>query len=351
MRHPSTRRGLRVLWVFLVLILVPVAEASLDRVQALVATGQRAQAREMLDSLLAVEAVPIADRDRAILQRATLEEDGAQYESRLRQLVGEDPQGRAGHLHLALGHVAFARGDLDDALAAFDLARESGLVEEGSLWTGLAALALGDGDTARRNLEQAARSGSRSLRQRARLALGDAHRIAGDCDAAILQYRALREESGSGPGWWSTAAWHEAECLIALGQEEDAAVLLEVLGARAPDALEAPLARERLAGLVVGPSPPVKDPETEAAPADTGRAGSREYVLQVGAFSVRGNADGLARALEGRGVEGVFIESGADGLSRVLVGAFADRDAAEAVGDSLGAGFGLGFTVLERETP
>ena len=331
--------------------------APLDAALADLTAGRRQEARAALDSLLAADALGEAERGEAEYHRALLEEDGAAFEERIRNLLRREvTPARKGRLHLRLGHVAFARKDLEGALAEFRLARDGGLKEEGSLWEGLTALALGDGVAAREGLEQAAASGNSSIRQRARLALGDAHRLSGNWEAAVKAYRQVREDLRTGPGWWPTAAYHEADCLETLGRRDEAIAILQDLVERFPAAYEAPLARNRLRawadflldeeGEEERPDePPVPVPGGEGPP-QTPIAAGPGFTLQVGAFGMSANAEGLARALRGRGVEGVRVETGEDALHRVLIGRFPTRDAAETAGDSLGTEFSIGFTVL-----
>lgn len=71
------------------------------------------------------------------------------------------------------------------------------------------------------------------------------------------------------------------------------------------------------------------------AVADTG-----EWYVQLGSFSNRLNADGLARKLKAAGFNTTIRKSNNGSMSRVLVGPRADRDAAVALAEKLsGAGF------------
>ena len=354
------RQGLALLLLLLsdVLLGRGAAQASpFDEALALIAAGRRDDARVALDSLLAVEALDPSERGEAAYQRALLEEEGAAFEARVLALLasGAAPA-REARLRMALGHLAFARGDIEEALAAFAAAREHGLEEEGSLWEGLSALALGDGPAARAALDRAAGSGSSSIRQRARLALGDAQRLSGNWEAAIREYRRVRDDTRTGPEWWPTAAYHEADCLETLGKREEARKIFAEILDRAPASYEAPLAGIRLragSDLLVNEETPAEP--AEAAKADTAAgaepppAPAERFTIQVGAFSVEENAQGLARDLARKGIADARVETRSDGLHRVLVGRFPGRAQAESAGDSLGAAFGLGFTVLALE--
>ena len=68
-------------------------------------------------------------------------------------------------------------------------------------------------------------------------------------------------------------------------------------------------------------------------PYQGGGSGSTLYRVQVGAFSVRANADSLANELKGRGYSPIVITSG--GLYKVQVGAFSVRANAEALVNEL----------------
>jgi cell division protein FtsN len=77
------------------------------------------------------------------------------------------------------------------------------------------------------------------------------------------------------------------------------------------------------------PDPPVAPPvaETPAAPAS--------FTLQLGAFSVKANAEQLGKRLAGRNLEARIQESASGGkpIYRVLFGEFPDADSARAAGD------------------
>ncbi len=328
------------------------ADPALSAARALAAAGERGAARAVLDSLLAAgEAVPEADRNEALLLRADLESDGQAYQERLRGLLeSEKSPARQALLHLALGRIAFAQGNLDIALHEFRTAVDQGRSEEGNLWVGLTALALGDGDTAREALDRAAGSGNLAIRQRARVALGDSYRLAGRWEEAAARYAEVEEDGAGGPGWWSTAAFQRARCLEELGRTAEAADLLETLLTRAPGSFEAPLARARLALLgslpPEGPEAPPPAPEAGEEPSGTPVATPGAFAVQVGAFGEKSNAEKLAGTVRGAGFEPVRVKEGSDGLFRVLVGRLGERARAESLGDSLGVVLGLGYTVV-----
>ncbi len=325
--------------------------AAVERARALAAGGDRAGARAVLDSVLALPRLDPAERAGASLERTRLEMEGGEYESDLRGLIeGEKDPAREGALRLALGKVLFAKGDLQGALREFGDSRKKGREEEGSLWEGLTALALGDGPTALESLERAAESGNRAIRDRARIALGDAYRLAGDWADAATQYEGVSEGISGSPGWWSTAQYERARCLEELEDPVRARALYVAILTRAPGAYEAPLARARLRALgATAEATPEAVPRgagTTPVPEGGSAAPAESLTVQVGAFSQSKNAARLAGTVRDGGFGPVRVVKGGDGLFRVMVGGFASRDRAEAAGDSLGAALGLGFSVV-----
>jgi tetratricopeptide (TPR) repeat protein len=346
--------------------------ASIGDVRVLLGRGERARARETLDAMLSTESgLTGKARDEAAILRADLEEDGAAYESRLRELLdGGGGPAREARLRLALGHVLFARGEIQLALGQFQKGREKGLVEEGSLWEGICALALGDPPSAREALDRAASSGNSATRQRALLALGDSYRLAGDPEEAIVWYRRVTDDSADGPGWSASALLHQAECLRALKHDEEAEEVLRALLDIAPASYDAPAARALARALAPAPrdmgpaaetplpspespsdaspdtttaTPPIGD-ETAASESEGGSAGF--FAVQLGAFTSEENAVALAAAARERTDRRVRIATGSDGLLRVVVGSFPDHAAAAAFGDSLGAAIGASASVV-----
>jgi tetratricopeptide (TPR) repeat protein len=338
--------------VGLVLAAAPVRAAipAVERARALAAAGERTEARAVLDSLLALPGLDPAERAGAAAERARLEPEGGDYENRLRALLdGEKDPAREAALRLALGKVLFAKGDLAGALREFGESREKGREEEGSLWEGLTAMALGDGPTALEALKRAAGSGNRAIRDRARVALGDAYRLAGNWAEAASQYGQVSQMIEGSPGWWPTAQYGRAQCEEKLEETEEARALYAEILSRAPGSHEAPLARARLRILgAASEQEAAETPPAETAPAPVAgeTAPAESLTVQVGAFSLNENAERLAGTVRDGGFGPVRVVKGADGLFRVLVGAFASRDRAEAVGDSLGATLGLGFSVV-----
>lgn len=320
----------------------------LEDVRVLAAEGRRAAARAALDSLLArPDSLSSADRRDAERLRVELEPDGERYEEGLRRLLAEEQEpGPRASLSLAVGHVLFARGKLEEARDFFHRARELGREEEGSLWEGLTDLALGAVSGAREALERAAGSGNRAIRERAFLALGEVHRLAGRCEDALGYYQAVREETHPEAGWWAAAVLREAQCRRKLGETARGRELLQLLLQRAPDSYEAALAEVSLA------REPVPEGEGAVAPLPAPAAPDStavRYAVQVGAFSLAENAKTLAQRLADNGVAGVRVASETDGLHRVLVGDFSSRDRAESLGDSLGTAFGVGFRVVREK--
>lgn len=97
-------------------------------------------------------------------------------------------------------------------------------------------------------------------------------------------------------------------------------------------------------------SEPAEPPVVAAATDDTvARAPAREkpavadggeWYVQLGSFSNRQNADGLAKKLRAAGFDATIRKSSNGSMSRVLVGPRTDRDAAVALAAKLsGAGF------------
>ena len=67
-------------------------------------------------------------------------------------------------------------------------------MEEGSLWEGLTAYALGDGLGARTALERVQDSGNDAIRLHAQVILGNTYRAAGNLEEALSLYRRIREK-------------------------------------------------------------------------------------------------------------------------------------------------------------
>jgi cell division septation protein DedD len=351
---------------------VPTQAASIGDVRALIDRGERARARETLDAMLSSEnALTGKARDEAAMLRADLEEDGAAYEARLHELLAEGGgPAREARLRLALGHVLFARGEIQLALGQFQKGREKGLLEEGSLWEGICALALGDPPSAREALDRAASSGNSATRQRALLALGDSYRLAGNPEEAIVWYRRVTDDSADGPGWSASALLHQAECLRALKRNDEALEVLHALLDTAPASYDAPAARALARALAPAPPdtrpaaetplpseepPPNSSPDSEtvtppraeeSATSESRPASAGSFAVQLGAFTSGENAVALAAAARERTDRRVRIATGSDGLLRVVVGSFTDHAAAAAFGDSLGAAIGASASVV-----
>lgn len=312
----------------------------LDAARTALARGDRDAARSTLDSLLAKpDALEPRARTAAQLLRADLDEDGTDYETRLRELADADlSDADRSRVQLALGQIAYLRGDLTYALRAFrDAAAGGGGNEAASLWVGLASAALGDGAAAREALEPLTGSKDRAIRQRALLAVGDTYRAAERWSEARGAYRKLRQEKDVGPGWQAAATLDEAECLENLDDAGDAKDLLVELLQKFPTSYAAPVARSRLARM---------GEAAAAAETPVPAEGKGGYAVQLGAFGVSENANGLLAKLKAMGAPEARVERGEDGLYRVLLGRFADRDQAESVGDSLSTQLGLGFSVV-----
>jgi tetratricopeptide (TPR) repeat protein len=323
-------------------------EDALTSVRARIAAGDRTAARAALDSMLAAADTLTADaRTQAYYLRTLLEENGAAFADRLRSLLREDPESdRRAWIDLSLGKIAFAEGDLAEALTRFRDAADNGLREEGRLWEGLTDYALGDGAGARKALEGVRTSGNRAVRERALVVTGDTFRAAKAWDAAAAAYRKVREEEEPGLGWWAAAAYREAECLEQMGREAEAVNVLRELAARAPRSYESALAQARLRELDLA----VAGASGEEPPEGTTPASEpyRRFTVQVGAFGSEDNAKGLAQRVEQAGFSPVRVVLGYDNLYRVFVGRIENRPGAESLGDSLGASLGLGFSVVEE---
>ncbi|HET9233226.1 MAG TPA: SPOR domain-containing protein, partial [Candidatus Eisenbacteria bacterium] len=288
------------------------------------------------DVLASGTTLPRNDRMEAEFLRAGLEESGTSYEERLRALLdrGLDRE-RQGLAHLALGQIAYVRGDYAVAIREFGHAREEGRSDEASLWEGLSALALGDVQAARTALGRAERSSNAGIRDRARIALGSAHEAAGDWAAARDAFQKIREDGPEGR-WWSAAALAEAQALEQLGDAGRAGERYREILDIQPDGYEAPIALARLSAIPAESS----SPEPSVAGARTGT-----YSVQLGAFADPDNAQAFARALEQRGIAPVRVAHAENGLHRVLVGSGLSRTRAESLGDSLGTALGVGFSL------
>jgi len=319
--------------------------ASLAEARARLAAGDRGGARVMLDALLAPggAALPENDRREAEFLRAGLEESGESYEDRLRALLdhGLDRE-RQGSAHLALGQIAYVRGDFAVAVREFGKAREEGRGDEGSLWEGIAATALGDLEAAQTALGRAEHSKNKAIHDRALFVQGSSYRAGENWASARDAFRKIRDGGPDG-NWWPSAVLAEAECLEHQNDAPGAADLYKQLLERQPDAYEAPLALNRL---------DVMAPAAQSAPVvNTGPRGTT-YSVQLGAFADPSNAQSFARALEQRHITPVRVVHAENGLHRVLVGTGLSRARAEALGDSLGTVLGVGFSLSpEKKEP
>lgn len=322
---------------------------SLDRGRTLVDSGRLEEARSLLDSLLAhPDSLSAPDRAEAAYLRAVAEENGEEFELRLRSLLGEDISGaREAWIHLSLGKIYFSKGNLQQALKEFQLAREGGRIEEGSLWEGLTAYALGDGPGARTALERVQDSGNDAIRLHAQVILGNTYRASGNLDEALSVYRRVREKEEPGSGWWSTAALLEAEVLEAEGTPDKAILPLKEILAKAPGSYEAPEAWLRLRDITDTDVSDLPEGGGSSPTADSEGEGGTDFSVQVGAFSFDDNAQGLAAHVRDNGFADARVAKGQDGLFRVLVGHLDSREGAESLGDSLSTVLGLGFSVVQ----
>ena len=316
--------------------------ASLSEARARLAAGDRTGARVMLDALLAPGAsLPENDRREAEFLRAGLEESGESYEDRLRALLDDGiDRERQGSAHLALGQIAYVRGDFAVAVREFRKAREEGRTEEGSLWEGLAATALGDIEVAQAALGRAEHSKNRSIHDRALFAQGSSYRSGENWSSARDAFRKIRENGPEG-GWWSAALLAEAECLEQQNDPAGAAALYKDLLDQRPDAYEAPIALNRLGSMA---------PQSASPPPSSGGPRAGTYSVQLGAFADPANAQSFARALEQRHIAPVRVVHADNGLHRVLVGTGLSRARAEALGDSLGTVLGVGFSLSPEKS-
>jgi tetratricopeptide (TPR) repeat protein len=316
------------------------ADGPLADARARITAGDRVGARVVLDVMLASgDSLSSESRMEAAFLRASLEESGPAYEERLRALLeGGLDRERQGSAHLALGQIAYWQGDFALAMKECGRARDEGRPDEGSLWEGLAATALGDQDVAQTALARAERSRNRAIRDRALIALGYSYRTGEDWTAARDAFRKVRAD-GPEESWWSAALLAEGESLEQLGQTADAAALYQELLKERPDAYEAPAASAHLAAM-----PAAASPAAGAAPAPSA-SGETTYSVQLGAFADSSNAGAFARALRQRGIAPVRIATTPTGLNRVLVGTGLSRARAESLGDSLGTALGVGFSL------
>jgi cell division septation protein DedD len=91
-------------------------------------------------------------------------------------------------------------------------------------------------------------------------------------------------------------------------------------------------------------------PKTEARPlAPKPTLASREYLLQVAAYTSKDAAEDLASRLSGLSwpVSVVVPVSATDSLNKVIVTGIADKATARRVADSLGTALGLRVTIIE----
>jgi tetratricopeptide (TPR) repeat protein len=314
-------------------------------VRARLAEGDRTEARARLETVLSADSLDVRTRTEAQFLAALLEPGGVDFRTRLGELLETDPPPlRAAWIHLQLGQVAFWEGELETALTEFRTARELGREEEGALWEGVTAFALGDGDAARTALTRATASGQGAIRQRAWVVLGDTYRAGDDWVEAIAAYENVRREAPNGPGWWATATARQAECYEKLGAPVRAARLYEELLAQMPESYEAADAVARLPEAEALAAEPERDAEGEPAAGTT-----RIFRVQVGAFRGEDNARSLAERVRSAGFGPVEVRRGTDELYRVRVGRFDARPGAESLGDSLGAALGLGYSVVWGE--
>jgi tetratricopeptide (TPR) repeat protein len=242
---------------------------------------------------------------------------------------GRGPE--AGEAALLLGKLQFARGEY--RAAADDFTRAAARLEparkpEARYWEGLAWMGVPDLDQARAALEEVDRAGG-PRQAAARLAVAQIWERSGRRERARTLLLALVEgdPGESGPAALERLAVLEA----ALGHPEAAMKVRERLLRQYPRSPEA----SRETAL---PSPPAPAP-------------SRMVAVQIGAFLDRARAQRLADAAQRAGFAEVQVMrrgSGPAALFSVVIGRYADAEAARRDGERAASALGVTWQAIPR---
>jgi tetratricopeptide (TPR) repeat protein len=302
--------------------------------------GRSSEARALL-ARLADAKLPPEKADAAAYLRARLEEDGESYDKALLGYLSRYPHGvfrRETTLALAkLRYVSGDYGEAENLLSIFSPGVERGATGREALVTrGLSQLGRGDAPGALQFLLTAEGDLKGSLEEEAYYyAVAEAAIRSSKPAVAMTALRALLERHPQGD-YAPQALYAMGTSLEMVGRQADASSVFRQVAQRFPLSYEATRARDR--GI---------RPGTEVAPLLPIGGG---YAIQIGAFTRRDLADGLARELRQTGVEDVSVRQGSEtpAVFRVRAGSFAARDQARALGERLRRERGFSYQVVPR---
>jgi len=211
-----------------------------------------------------------------------------------------------GEESIAVLQTAYLRGEYAEVVSRADgMWREAPAGQRDQLLylKGMSALKLGDQGTAVQTLERLVRDFRNSpYRPHGWLGMGRAQEISQEWLEAQKTFEAILRDSNAA-AIWPQAALELGKVRRQLGLWEEAKGALEQVIAQAPKTPQAAQAREIL-----------KD-------------GDFHFVIQVGAFGQRGNAERLAREMQRRGFEATISAASVEGRTfhRVQVGSYSNR--------------------------
>lgn len=279
--------------------------------------------------------------DGAAYLRALLEEDGTAYDQALSNYLTHYPKGAyRREATLAAAKLRYVSGDYAQAenlLAIFTPGVERSAVgREGLVTRGLAQLGRGDAPGALQFLASAESDLKGSPEEESYYyATAQAALRASKPAAAMTALRTLLERHPQGD-YAPQALYAMGTALEAVGRQADASSVFRQVAQRFPLSYEAARVRDR--GIRPG--------EASAPLLPIGGG----YAIQIGAFTRRELAEGLARELRQSGAGDVSVQQGSETppLFRVRAGSFGSRDEARALGERLRRERGLSYQVVPR---
>jgi len=302
--------------------------------------GRIEAARELL-ARIPEGKLPPEKADVAAYLRALLAEDGGVYEQALTGYLSRFPQGTfRREVTLALAKLRYVGGDYaaaENLLAIFSPGVERSATGRQALVTrGLAQLGRGDAPGSLQFLLSAAPDLKGSREEEAYgYALAEAALRANKPAAAMEALRSMLEHHPQGD-YAPQALYAMGTALEMLGRQTDATAVFRQVAQRFPLSYEATRVRDR--GIRPGSG------SSALLPIGGG------FAIQIGAFTRRDLADGLARELRQAGAVDVSIRTGTESppIFRVRAGSFPTRDQARALGERLRRERGFSYQVVPR---
>lgn len=304
------------------------------------ASGRTVEARALLDRLDEGKLSP-ERADAAAYLRASLEEEGGAYEQALTGYLSRFSRGKyRRNTTLALAKLRYVAGDYAEAenlLSIFSPGIEkTPVVREGLVTRGLAQTGRGDAPGALQFLLTAEGDLKGSHEEESYYyAVAEAALRSSKPTIAMTALRSLLERHPQGD-YAPQALYAMATALDMVGRQADAASVSRQVATRFPLSYEAARVRDR--GIRPGTGTAL------ILPMGGG------FAVQIGAFSRKDLADGLARELKQSGVEDVSVRQGTDApaVFRVRAGSFETRDQARALGERLRRERGFSYQVVPR---